>query len=264
MNRNAWTLLVWLLLCVWGVACADELKTGALTGQMKVKGGGPLANGQVFLFRKTSGPPPSPDRYWRVPDEVVTTDGEGRFTVQLLEGSYYLGASKRPAGREIGPLRDGDYYLPSDIQGGKVWEFAVKSGKTTKAGIIAEIVPYRKDANKGDAPLTAIEGVVTDADGKPVERVMVFAFVSPGMIGKPLYVSERSGKDGRYVLRVHSGGTYYLKARDLYGGGAPKPGEFMGGYGKTEATPVVVKTGETVKGIDLWGVRFEGRGSGGQ
>ncbi|RNC69237.1 MAG: carboxypeptidase regulatory-like domain-containing protein [Desulfuromonadales bacterium] len=254
-------LLVVLFLIATGVQ-AGELRTGTLTGQMKIKGGGPLGNGQVFLFRKSSGPPPSPDRYWRVPDEVVSTDVEGRFTAQLLEGTYYLGASKRPAGKEAGPLQDGDYYLPSEDRKGMMWEYAVKNGETTSTGTIAAVVPYRKGSDKTGGPLTAIEGVVTNAEGKPVERVMVFAFVSPGMIGKPLYVSERTGKDGKYVLRVHSGGTYYLKARDLYGGGAPKVGEFMGGYGKTEATPVVVKTGETLKGIDLRGGRFEGRGPG--
>ncbi|WP_298268758.1 carboxypeptidase-like regulatory domain-containing protein [Geobacter sp.] len=263
MSRIALILfLVLVQLCAGVSARADEVRTGTLTGQFKIKGDGPLADGQVFLFRKSSGPPPWPGRYWRVPDEIVTTDGEGRFTAQLIEGTYYMGAGKRPAGKGIGPLRDGDYYLPSEDRTGKMWEFTVKGGETTTAGTIASVILYKRDAAREEGSLTAIGGTVTDAGGKPVEGIMVFAFVTPGMVGKPLYVSERTGKDGRYLLRVHSGGTYYLKARDLYGGGAPKAGEFVGGHGKTEAAPVVVKSGETVKGIDFWGVRFEGRGPG--
>jgi hypothetical protein len=62
---------------------------------------------------------------------------------------------------------------------------------------------------------------------------------------------------------VDVGGTYYLRARDIYGGGPPVPGSIIGQYGGNEPQGVVVNTGEITKGIDITVDRFKGRGQGG-
>ncbi|GFE56432.1 hypothetical protein AOG1_03110 [Geobacter sp. AOG1] len=249
-----------VLMCMATMAFAEDVRTGTITGKMMVKNGGPLANGVVFFFNEASGPPPSPEKYWRVPDEIVGTDAGGNFKAVLVEGKYYLGASKRKSGQEVGPPQEGDYFLPAMEEKGIPKTFRVDKGKATDVGTIAEAVPFAKTTVKTSNGITAIEGTITDADGKPLERAMVFAFLTPAMVGKPLFVSERTGKDGKYLLRVNQGGNYYLKIRDVYGGGAPKVGEIMGGYGQDKPVPVTAKTGTTVKGIDIKGIRFLGRG----
>ena len=246
--------------CTAITVCAAEVKTGTITGKMMIKNGGPLANGVVFFFNEASGPPPSPEKYWRVPDEIAGTDGEGNFKALLVEGKYYLGASKRTTGQEVGPPQEGDYFLPVMEEKGIPKTYRVDKGKVTDIGTIAEAVPFTKATIKTQNGITSIEGTITDTDGKPLERAMVFAFLTPAMVGKPLFVSERTGTDGKYLLRVNQGGTYYLKIRDVYGGGAPKVGGIMGGYGQDKPYPVTVKTGTAVKGIDIKGIRFVGRG----
>jgi hypothetical protein len=80
------------------------------------------------------------------------------------------------------------------------------------------------------------------------------------MVGKPLFISEKTGKDGRYILRVHQGGNYFLKIRNSYGGGAMKAGEIMGSYGQEKPMAVEVKTGAVAKGINITGISFPGQG----
>lgn len=260
MKKISGFFMVLLLLSVAMAVGAEDVRTGTITGKMMIKNGGPLANGVVFFFNEASGPPPSPEKYWRVPDEIVGTDGDGNFKAVLLEGKYYLGASKRKSGQEVGPPQEGDYFLPVMEEKGVPTTYRVNKGKTSDIGTIAEAVPFSRATIKTGNGITAIEGTITDADGKPLERAMVFAFLTPAMVGKPLFVSERTGKDGKYLLRVNQGGNYYLKIRDVYGGGAPKVGEIMGGYGQDRPVPVAITTGATVKGIDIKGVRFLGRG----
>jgi len=81
------------------------------------------------------------------------------------------------------------------------------------------------------------------------------------MKGRPLFISERTGKDGRYQLRVNQGGSYFIKTRNSYGGGAIKSGEITGFYGREEPKPVEVTTGSIAKDINIIGKRFANRGS---
>lgn len=247
---------------LYATACfaANEVRTGAIAGKMMIKNGGALANGLVYFFNDRNGPPPSPDKYWRVPDEITKTDAEGNFKAQLLEGKYYLGATKRVAGQDPGPPQEGDLFLPASSEKGGPKEYLVKKGETTDAGTIAEALPFQRNMIKTSDGITAIEGVITDNKGRPVDKALVFAFLTPAMIGRPLFVSERTGSDGRYLLRVDKGGTYYLKIRDVYGGGVPKVGEIIGSYGEKKATPVTVEFGKILKGINISGISFPGRG----
>lgn len=253
------------ILVTFGQSFAKE-KVGTLSGQLMIKDDGPMGEGMVFLYNAETGPPPSRDKYWRVPDFVAEIDAKGRFNVELLEGKYCLGAIKRLAAKQIGPPAEGDYFLISRDENGSPKVYAVKTGEKRDIGIIAEAVPFKKPVATGG--ITAVEGNVMDAEGKPVEGALVFAFVTPNIVGKPMFVSDRSAKDGTYRLRVHEGGTYYLKTRNVYGGGPPLSGEVVDIYGERgqvargQVAPVVVtvKTGETVKGINLKGIPFPGRG----
>ena len=108
--------------------------------------------------------------------------------------------------------------------------------------------------------ITAIEGIILDSEGKPVEGAYVFAFVSPATVGRPLFTSDPTSKDGRFILRVHDSGTYYLKARSSYGGGPPVPGESIGNYGEKEPVAVTVDKGDRLSGFVIKMRKFAGRG----
>lgn len=258
-------LVVILLFCfalvsIGSIVMADEISTGTVTGTVLVKEGVPLDSGVVYFFNQASGPPPSSDRYWRVPDEVVTTDAHGKFTAKLVEGKYYVGAIKRLKGdgQEIGPPRDGDLFLPLNNENNMPKLLSLQEGKTVNLGNITGVIRFmKKQLPEG---ITGIAGKITDQQGKPLDGVIVFAFTTPAMVGKPLFVSEPTGKDGKYLLTVHQGGTYYLKVRNVYGGGAMKAGDIVGSYGQDRPAAVEVKTGNIVKGIAIKGIHFPGQG----
>ena len=239
---------------------AAEPNNGTLSGRLMIKNDGPLEGGMAFLFNDAAGPPPSPDLYWRVPDEIVPVDSEGRFKAELVAGKYYVGAIKRLAGKEVGPPQEGDLFLTSRDAKGEPRAYLVRKGERTDIGTLTEAVPFKRSTLKTKEGITAIEGTVVDSAGNPVEGALVFAFLTPAMLGKPVFVSERTGKDGKYLLRVLGSGNYYLKTRDVYGGGPPRVGALVGGYG--EGTPAAAKarSGEITKGIVLRGTRFAGQG----
>lgn len=260
MNMKFLFAIVSTVLLLCAAASAQEVKKGTLTGQIMIKGNGPMAGGMVFLFNDASGPPPSVDKYWRVPDNVVKINAEGKFSADLPAGKYYLGAKKAKAGKDIGPPQEGDLFYAFSVEKGMPKAFKVEEGKKTDVGVIAEATAFRKDLVKFDNGITAIEGVIIDGDNKPVQGALVFAYIASSMVGRPLFASERTGKDGRYILRVHEGGSYYLRVRSLYGGGPPAEGEIIGAYGTTEPVAVKVKTGEKLKDVTINVKRFAGRG----
>ncbi len=255
---SLWLFLVVVFAGIGAYAGSDG--KGRITGAMMLNNGEPMANGTAFLFRDVTGPPPIPEKYWRVPDEIVGIDASGRFVAEVPEGTYYLGAIKRISGNELGAPNDGDYFLINRDEKGNPKPYLVKAGETTDVGTISSVHPFSRATYLKQEGITAIAGTVTDEKGKPVERALVFAFATPTMVGKPLFVSERTGKTGEFFLRVDKGGTYYLKSREVYGGGAPKAGEIIGGYGERMPEPVSVETGKTAKGVDLRVIRFKGRG----
>jgi len=259
MKKVCAILFFMLVCCIATTVFAEEGRTGSLSGRVMIKDGLPMANGVVFIFNSSSGPAPSSDKYWRVPDEIVKTDAEGRFVARLADGTYYIGAIQRKSGDDIGPPKEGDMFLPFHGEGSPK-PHVVANGSATDLGTITGALPFKKSNIKTRDGITAIEGQVVDSRGKPVQNAFVFGFLTPAMVGKPLFISERTGKDGKYLLRVHQGGDYFLKIRSTYGGGAMKAGEIMGSYGQEKPLAVKAKTGEILKGIDITGIRFPGQG----
>ena len=240
-------------------ASAEESR-GTLTGRLLMKGGKPMAGGTVFLFAAEAGPPPAPERYWRVPDEVMTLDAAGRFTMELPPGSYHVGGVKREKEQEIGPPRAGDHFLTSRDEQGEPRAFTVRGGETTDIGSLGEATPFDTALIKKREGASGIEGTIADPAGKPVAGALVFAYPTPDMSGKPLFVSDRTGGDGRYLLRVSEGGRYFLKVRDVYGGGPPAEGAVMGVYGDSAPQPLMVKTGILTPQADIRVIRFTRNG----
>jgi hypothetical protein len=259
--KNSKTLPFFIfLLCFVGVAFAQGFNKGIITGRLLIKGGAPLAGGRVYVFNDASGPPPSHVNYWRVPDYIAQIDDEGNFSIELPLGKYYLGAIKRISEEKIGPPADGDYFFASADERGLPKPYVVKNGEKIELGIISEAVPFQKRAVTPDAEITAIEGTVLNAEGKSVEGALVSAQLTHLRTGRhPLFTSERTGKDGHYILKVHDGGNYYLRVRNMHDKGPPAAGEMIGAYGGKEPLAVVIKKGQIIKGIDITVVQFRGR-----
>ena len=238
---------------------AKDKKTGTITGRVIIKGSGPLTGGQVMLYDARTGPPPLPDTYERVPDISRDLDGDGRFKVELPPGIYYLGAVKRLSGERMGAPQAGDYVFRSIDEKNRPKEYVIKAGTVLDAGNELEAIPLRPKDTSTEGVTTAIQGIVFDMDGKPVENAVVIAFVTPDLRGRPLFISDMTGKDGKYSLRVTQG-TYYLRVRNRFTSGPPEPGQIVGYYGEGTPVPVAVKEGEIKKGFDFKVILFPGRG----
>jgi hypothetical protein len=133
---------------------------------------------------------------------------------------------------------------------GEIQPFTVTAGKKTDAGIISSATP-RKRNQDGEKGVTLIEGVVTDAEGIPVQGALILAYLTPNVQEKAISVSEKSDESGKFVLRVNDGGNYYLRIRGDYGGGAPKEGEIVNLSDPKDQIAVTVKKGENLKGLKI-------------
>jgi hypothetical protein len=261
MVKNSFLFFLVVMSLIAFPLCAEEIETGWISGQMMIKGGGPMSDGMVVFFRADEGPVPNPNKYLRIPDEVANLDDEGKFSVPLPLGKYFMGAVKRMSGELIGPPQDGDYFFISHDTEGAPVTYMIETGKNLNVGIISEAVPFKRTISE-DA--TGIAGIIRYLSGNPVEGAIVFAYFTETMRGLPLFTSYRTGKDGKYLISVSHSGKYYLRVRDLYGGGPPVAGAIMGAYGKEKPAAVIVKAGEVTRGIDIEVGRHFERGPKGQ
>ena len=261
MIRKRVILLLFVSFLLTAPLYAEVMETGLISGQIMIKGGGPMSSGMVVFFKAETGPVPDPNRYLRIPDEVADLDEEGRFRVVLPSGKYFMGAVKRMSGEMIGPPKDGDYFFISQDSEELPFVYAIEKDKNLNVGIIAEAVPFKRVIPK-DA--TGIKGIISDLSGNPVKGAIVFAYFTETMTGLPPFTSYRTGDDGIYFISMSHAGKYYLRVRDIYGGGPPVSGAIMGGYGEEKPAPVTVKSGEITEGMDIKVVRHMERGPKGQ
>ena len=239
------------------VICFADTGEGSLKGTWKTPSHGPMTGGQVLLFNAATGPPPSSGKYLRLPDAGTSVDSEGKFSVKVPAGEYYLVMRKRVGQNTAGPPQEGDLQYYARHKDGNAIAYKVTTGQAVDVGTVTLAEPFKKKNVVIMDGLTGIAGTVTDDQGLPVAGVRVFAYDSPKMQGKPLYASAETGADGKYFLNLMLSGTYYLKARTHYGGGKPTDGEFMGGYGKPGTPDVVtVEVGKVKKNIDIQGTKF--------
>jgi hypothetical protein len=228
---------------------AENAGKGFVSGRAVLTSGKAIQHAVVLFYVKQNGPPPLPERYWRVPDAAVPADPDGKFSAELQEGDYYVGAIGRVSSLLTpGPPLEGDVLVLLKDKSGNPKVITVIDGKTINIGT-QKGFPYRKSVRKNK--ITTIEGLVTMLDGTPVPGAFVFAFLSPERGSHPVFASEKTDKLGKYVLRVDGDGIFYLKARDTYGGGKPQNGQLIGTFGGDEPASVTVKIGSSQKRIDI-------------
>ena len=239
-----------LLHCMVMPSFGEEAKPGRMTGVLAHKDGRPLNYGFIYLFDHLSGPPPIIEKYWRIPDEIFEIDENGRFDIELFPGTYYIAYIKHSDPYDVGPPKKGELILISRDSKGQPVPYLLKAGEMRDVGKLSEAVPFDPVmARSSDKDITAIEGRILGKDGKPIAGVPVFAFMTTAAIGRPLFTSERTDKNGNFLLRVDKGGTYYLKVRGHYGGGKPGHDSVLDGEKDEPLAEVYVETGQIVKGV---------------
>jgi len=172
---------------------------------------------------------------------------EGGFAVTLAPGEYTLVARRRQNADETGPVREGD--VKSDPV-----RVRVEAGQPLSLDINAYVKQGNaKESFGAEAQWSSsIAGQVVDPEGAPLEGIRVHVYDHVQMSERPKYVSAKTGPDGRYEVKLPEGGTYYLCARDKYGG-PPKVGDLYGRYdqGTVEPSAIIVPEGSGATDVDI-------------
>ncbi len=174
------------------------------------------------------------------------TGEDGTFEFPLQEGRYYLVVRVRASGKFAGPLMAGDLfgYLPGN-------PLVVKDGQVASVHIPVISVPEKVERYAASLfGNTSIRGRILDASGHPVAGLQALLYDDPMMLNRPLYVSQKTGPDGTFVLSFPNGGMYYLAARNELGG-TPAPGELYGRYQGSPDHSVRIRTGKTLNDVEI-------------
>ncbi len=206
-----------------------------------LSGGVPVADAHVSAYLKA-------DRGFRdLGFAASPTAADGGFLLDLPPGAYYLVARKRAGGGVAGPLRKGDafgYYAVNPV--------TVVPGGLARVAIPVTVLRLRNaPAYSGEYAAAAfIEGRILGRDGKARRGVYAALYDNPDLLNRPVFLSDVTGDDGRYRLPVPAPGTYYLGARNGYGG-SPAPGDLYGRYEGTPDHSLPVREGDRLTGIDI-------------
>ena len=230
------------------VLYTDEAETCQVSGVMMMKDGSPVADGTVLFFSEAAGPPPRENRYMRTPENIAATDSRGEFSVELPEGKYYIGGMKYMTAKWGGPPREGDMFFISRDESDSPKIYVIKENGHIDIGPVSEAATYKRITAEKD--ITAIEGTVHDEYGNPVEDVVVFAYWTPAMDGLA-FVSDYTVGDGRYIIRVHKGGKYYLMIMGKFGSVFPTSGMTVSDDGKQVPPGINVNTVEMNSEVDI-------------
>ena len=205
-------------------------------------GGAPVADAQVSAYLKADGA-------FRDLGFAASgpTAADGGFQLDLPPGAYYLVARKRAAGGVAGPLRKGDafgYYAANPV--------TVAPGRFARVAIPVTVLRLRNaPAWSGDYAAAAfVEGRILGRDGRPRRGVYAALYDNPELLNRPVFLSDVTGVDGRYRLPVPAPGTYYLGARNTYGG-SPAPGDLYGRYEGSPDHSLTVRDGSRLTGVDI-------------
>ncbi len=225
-------------------SCAANLKEVGRPTLVTVSGKvlEPASGAYLYLYKKGKDPHGPADYILPVP-----TGKDGSFALNVEPGEYVLVARKRSSGENTGPLKPGDLKseeIPIKVKPGEPLVLTVVMMRKTDSAIKSYENPRGWN--------TSISGRVLDADGNPVAGARVHVYTYVQMSERPKYVSDKTGPDGKYIVYLPKGGTYYLAARNRFGG-PPRIGDLYGRYDKGSIDPsaVVVKDGEHLEGIDI-------------
>ncbi len=204
----------------------------------------PLEDTYVFAYKEDQ------DVYGPAFATAGPTGPDGKFSMSLPPGRYLFISRKRTEGDVGGPVKSGDMRSkpvgPIEVkQGGSAIDLAFlvekKVGET-------KTLPVKTDIETR----TGLSGRILDAEGKPVAKARVHVYAYVQMSERPKYVSNETGPDGKYVVFLPEGGTFYLAARNKFGG-PPKLGDLYGRYedGTVDPSGVIIRNGEMLRDVDI-------------
>lgn len=236
------SLCLFVLLTCVGCSQEPSTATAPSTASGRLRGAvvTPLEGTYLYVYKKGM------DLYGPAFAVSEATGPDGAFDLPLPEGEYIVVARKRSSGETTGPVLAGDN--KSDFT--TIIVKADMAPVTVMAPI--KVGDQRRLSKDAVTTTTGLSGQVLDADGQPVEGTRVHVYDHVQMSERPKFVSEKTGPDGRYLIYLPQGGTYYLAARDKFGG-PPKIGDLYGRYdqGTIEPSAIVIKENEIVQNVNL-------------
>jgi len=256
-------LLIILLSVTAGFADQDQTappEKGILKGKV-FQNGKPMPRAIISLFSVAGGTPPDHGSTRRVPEGLIYVNEDGSFLVELFPGKYYLGAVSRSGDRRrMGPPSEDETFFFARNDNGELRQFEIAGGQINDVGTLTGVMP---ESFPEIEDYFTVAGTIFDEHGKPFSKALVLVRRELN-VPRPLYISERTGADGKYEIKLPEGGSYYLVTREnLVNVGRPKPGNFVGIYGGTPPSSGAVPTvfaggkvvsagkGEVVSGIDI-------------
>ena len=225
-------------------------KTG-ITGQITLNSTGePIEGAYVNIYPDAVSNLLGPSQFLSTP-----TDKNGNYQVDVYPGTYYVVSRKRVSGSYSGALAPGD--LSSDHQRVKT---TVMDGKLAVVNLPLATMNspmfFKKTMSEIQTE-TGIRGRLIDSNGQPVPGSFAIAYENDDIKRLPDYASTLSDNDGKFVVYLPKGGSYYLSGR-IQAWDMPRPGELYGVYGKTAPSPIAVTEGAFVEGIDIVLTPFTG------
>lgn len=218
-------------------------KTG-ITGQItSLSTGEPIEGAYVNIYPDAVSNLLGPSQFLSTP-----TDKNGNYQVDVYPGTYYIVSRKRTSGSYSGALAPGD--LSSDHQRVKT---TVVDGKLAVVNLPLATMnsPMFFKKTMGETQTdTGIRGRLIDSNGKPVPGSFAIAYENNDIKRLPDFASTLSDRDGRFVVYLPKGGTYFLSGR-IQAWDMPRPGELYGVYGNGDPAPIEVREGAFIEGIDI-------------
>jgi len=209
-------------------------RMGSMAGQV-VYEGKPLSNVMLAFFDVANGLPPIAGGEGRIPDLHGYADADGKFSVKLLQGKYYLGVLLRDPNAKLGPPRIGEVYYFAEEGITKLRKLAIEDYKEVDYGVINCVLPgnFQETEDHFTVTGTVVKGAGED---EPFPQAIIMAkTVATAM--RPDYISAETGEDGKFTLSLPPGKTFYLMARSAITGAKPEPGDNIGKYGANSIEP---------------------------
>lgn len=240
MKKYGFLFLLLPLLLTGG--CQQEASKTDNSGMVVINGKVmvPLEGANLYIYQKGM------DLYGPALTVSKPTRADGSFELNLPAGDYIAVARKRKNGEAAGPVLAGDNkseFINLTLSGEQLELTVAAPVKIGDDRRLSEAIPEGT---------TGLAGHIVNADGDPVEGARIHVYDHVQMSERPKFVSEKTGPDGQFLIYLPEGGTYYLAARDKFGG-PPQIGDLYGRYdqGTIEPSAVVIRDGEILKQVDI-------------
>ena len=206
-----------------------------ISGEVSFQGK-PLGHSYLYVYK-------TPADGFKGPGYFIQPIATGSFRLRLPPGDYWLLVRKRRKGGRYGPIEPGDYF---NYYFGNPVHIAPGLRREVKIEAVTRLAPPVDEA----AAFSGIQGRVVGADGRPVAGLYVFGYREAKMTGTPAAFSDRTGADGMFHLSLPEDGTWYLLARQSFGGPAADD-ELYGRYGGRQGTPVHFGPDQTLPEVTI-------------